>query len=326
MSDDIYDHNKLLTFIKNNKIKNLLLGNGYCLSHPELKNSFKWNSKNTISNFTKEIDEIFIDENKTDCPETNFLKKVRLYALKTIIINYVKKFNVLIKNNGAEENLKFSDWYRNYHKNSNYFSTTILQEFDSIFTVNYDPLLYFELLDLDSFADGFGKDFIGQEKIVARLNDKGGKKIYFIHGSWFIKIDKESNNLRKINFSTDSNDTLKSLFKEDNIVPSFVLEDRNFVKESIINSHPYLKHCKEKLENFSGKILILGMSFNNDDHIIEYLKHNTSNSREIYATYHSNDDKNKLTKKLKGIPGFKKLIKVSDNATWEKVKPLDLNK
>lgn len=328
MSDDIlYDHDKLLDFITKHQIKNLLLGNGYCLSHPVLNKVSYWNSEDVLKEIIPEMSKLFNDPNENDCPEAYFLKNIRLYILRAIVKKYIKNFNTLINATPLEESIPFSGWYKNYFTfyEPSYSSQNILRKFEKIFTVNYDPLMYFELLSLTqnpeyTFRDGFkGADFISQHEITSNLDNHNGQNFYFLHGSWFIQINQKKE-LRKLSFKQDSSDSLESLFNiENDETPLFILEDRNFIKDSLINEYSYLEYCREQLKNFTGKILIFGMSFNNDDHIIEYLKHNTGYTSEVYITYCQDKEYDEKAKeKLEKIPGFKQLIKITNDAIWER--------
>lgn len=293
------------------KQKNLLLGNGFSLSHPVLGKCFRWDTEEALGQWCS-----LYPGSSLNCPE-KVLGEVRLNISKKVLEFYIRNLKKSLKID------EFQGLYQKYrdrnHKKDH--CDEFLKEFNNIFTVNYDPLLYFEILkynedkeEKEKFKDGFydtktkKTGWMKQSDIKYQvLENKGDYKvIYYLHGSYFIIADrrKKTKNaypkLRKISFSKEEVEDIEDvndLFRNPSFYsPFLILEDRCDVKEKLIQNSGYLKACQKALKDAKGCLLIYGMSFQNDEHILKTLNEN-SGLDDIYITYYTN--KAKIEKKVK---------------------------
>ncbi len=333
----IKDQDELIQFMKKENINNILIGNGFCLSHPELKNCFEWNLNTALnSDWGNMLPSISLN-----CPESD-LNTIRVSITRKILEYYIS--NMFSKMRGKTSDIKFNTVYQKY-KRIKYTCRDVLNLIASkdgnIFTLNYDPLLYFETLSNKLLFDGFinsndnSKDgclkeyysiqspgkFLKQDYVSCKLNNNQNQaNLFFIHGSWFIQANEEYD-IRKLNFNDKSSYNIDDLFSE-KLKPFLILEDRWQTKEILIKANSYLDCCQTQLKNTKGNLLVFGVSFNKDDHILKTL--NESNLNKIYVTYTNNDTKSSIENKAKKH-GFniyiekskENYIKIGDNVFWK---------
>ncbi|MFO1259285.1 MAG: DUF4917 family protein [Gammaproteobacteria bacterium] len=279
MNNDPYisSPGNLISFLESKKICSFLIGNGYCLSHPVFGNAFKWDLSSALNK-----DSILPPESR-NCPEKDLG-----WARHQLVSQTIKYYIRCICGDSCQSLLReaYSQYKENQYKPLSLFNYCRGHNVN-IFTINYDPLLYFEILGLRDRFDGFisGKDnnkdgclskynnesdagFKQQEYYACKLeNKKNGQKIYYLHGAWFI-LENKQDQLKKINI--DESIGIENIFEKDKC-PFFILEDRWYIKKSLIEISSYWKCCADALMNTNGSLFVLGVSFANDEHIIEYL-------------------------------------------------------
>lgn len=149
-----------------------------------------------------------------------------------------------------------------------------LRNFLSVFTTNYDLLLYWslqqqEMVGRPSRTDGFLRDEDGK-LCWASDNPQGS---YYLHGA--MHIYKEKADVVKLRYHA-LGDTLTEQVREkidEEIFPIFVSEGSSMDKLIKIESNKYLSHCLDALKKMQGALFIHGHSFSdNDDHIWDALR------------------------------------------------------
>lgn len=282
---DIKDKDKFLEFIAEKNIKTVLLGNGFSLSHPEFGNCFTF-KLNRIRQKLKKITKkklatiVSSNDNKFDpqCPETS-LEGFRKAIIEITVNEYMQKF--LEKCHANDKDTGFRNLYSLYTRqelsNTTCFShcTNFLNNFDAIFTTNYDPIIYFEILKCNDqlkkyspenqenkIFDNFeGKKF---SKLDNNFEDKCKHKrcIYYLHGSWFIRYHSNDKKLSKLSFEKNSKLTIKDIFNwEKGLVPYLIFEDRPWCKEHFTKEEKkdsYFQLCFEALRSIDGPLLVFG--------------------------------------------------------------------
>ena len=156
---------------------------------------------------------------------------------------------------------------------------SFLQKFDDdIFTVNYDLLLYWVVVQDGVFGDYFFRDEVTPPEYCEFVHDgsKTEKHVHFLHGALHL-FQKEGRTIKKV---WGHIAPLVSQIKnemENGYYPLVVAEGDSNSKLSRIRSVPYLEHAFAKLKNSSGQIFTFGFSFSEQDtHIIDAI---TSNSK-----------------------------------------------
>jgi hypothetical protein len=345
----VKDLKELQRFIEEKRITNVLIGNGFSLAHPALGEYYQWCEEKIIEKIDKEKFKNPEDSNSI-CPET-FLGNVRRHALQVILTWYIEKMAEALKLTG-DETKEFKNWFNKYREYK-YNASDFLKNFDNIFTVNYDPLIYFESLRIINdnsngnrchIIDGFKVDTYKSQKDKSQkeITDalEGGKsdkkRVFYLHGSYFIQADwKEENRegelecppLKKISFSGQSEDTVEQLFNwKEKKLPYLICEDWWKAKEILMKESTYFHFCLESLCKSEGPLLIIGMSFEKDDHILSALdKAVKKESRKIYITYRDDSDKRNIHKKIMKYDDLKKALKeeseyfvqIDENVIWK---------
>jgi hypothetical protein len=145
-----------------------------------------------------------------------------------------------------------------------------LKNFGSIFTLNYDLLLYWVILHAASaeFRDGFG---LGEEIGGFRKFDVGAYcETYYLHGALHLFLDDELETQKRIVTNTTIIDDIAATIRQRAQLPLFVAEGTAVQKIARIRSIPYLTHCYETLSSIEGSLFIFGHAASeNDAHIYD---------------------------------------------------------
>lgn len=153
-----------------------------------------------------------------------------------------------------------------------------LKQFDDIYTVNYDLLLYWTLLTNPQleFSDYFFKDGDTPEGYCEYFEDgsKKEKKVFFLHGGLHLFI-KNGKTLKKV---WGNEMPLIGQIKreiENGYYPWVVAEGNHESKLQQIKSNPYLDHAFGKFSRQQGQLFTFGFSFSEQDtHIINAIVKN----------------------------------------------------
>jgi hypothetical protein len=207
----------------------------------------------------------------------------------------------IITNNHPEKITEISDEEFEY-------SINFIKNYDSVYTLNYDLLLYWTTIKLEDnkkihnsrlkIGDGFS-DFNNNNNdyVVYRNNGKVSRyqKVFYLHGALHIFDNKYEiiKNTYSRTKKTLKEQTLENLKKE--IYPIFVSEGTSSQKKSKIIHNAYLNHCYRSLKTLGGKnsLIIFGtMLKTNDEHIQEAIME--SNIEEIYIGIGSIDKTSEL--------------------------------
>ena len=159
----------------------------------------------------------------------------------------------------------------------------------------------------DKINDGFNylpqNYFISSNDIISKLNEADNKiKVYYLHGSSFI-INKTINNstheklFMKLNhLSINPFNILYDKHSHSDELPALIIEPNWKTKKGLIENYPYLSYCKKKFIDHTNckDLLITGVSFKNDAHILHFLvkKALYMADHKIYITFLKNDENN----------------------------------
>lgn len=145
-----------------------------------------------------------------------------------------------------------------------------LKNFSTIFTLNYDLLLYWVILeDRKSFQDGFG---LG-------LEENGFKRpftpvalcnVYNLHGGLHLFVTETGEVEKRLMGPTGVIDAISETITKAKRLPLYVAEGSSPAKLARINSSPYLRRCLERLSATTGALYVYGHSAApNDAHIYD---------------------------------------------------------
>lgn len=194
--------------------------------------------------------------------------------------------------------------------------TTFLRPFlesnGSLFTTNYDLLLYWVLMrgGLPSI-DGFGRDRENPDEYVppeelqySELRwgrNLGGQNVHYVHGA--LPLFDTGIEIVKEEFAEAF--LLEQIAKriEGGEYPVFVTAGDGTQKLTHIRHNPYLQHSYEALASVEGSLVTFGFNFGEQDsHILTAIQRATKNGRKvpnrlwsIYIGVYSNQDADRAT-------------------------------
>lgn len=162
---------------------------------------------------------------------------------------------------------------------------SFLKNFRSIYTLNYELLLYWVILKgaRDIHSDGFG---LGEEADGFRTFKADAKcSTYYLHGALHLfNNDVLATQKRVVTRSTIIDDIANTI-RQTELLPLFVAECTAEKKFRKINSVPYLRRSYESLQAIDGSIFIFGHSAGKSDaHIYEAIFR--SRVKKIYFCVH----------------------------------------
>lgn len=161
-----------------------------------------------------------------------------------------------------------------------------LKQFNNIYTVNYDLLLYWTVMSGDptkdkDFGDYFGRDNNTPEEYCDFSTKKvEGIRIHYLHGALHL-LESRGRVFKRVwkNESTNTiHDTLINQIKneiENDKFPLVVAEGDSQSKLNQIKNNMYLSHVFSKLSVLGGQFFTFGFSFStHDQHIIDEIVNN----------------------------------------------------
>lgn len=152
-----------------------------------------------------------------------------------------------------------------------------LSNFDRIFTLNYDLLLYWTMMNSleeiekkEKFNDGFGKAKDTNDYVV--WNAKNNATVYFLHGALHIfDADDEIKKFTWINTGQRLIDQIRVALNHKKF-PIFVSEGTSKEKKTKIFHNAYLSKAYRSFESIGNNLFIFGHSLDqNDSHILSMI-------------------------------------------------------
>ncbi len=172
-----------------------------------------------------------------------------------------------------------------------------LARFASIYTVNYDLLMYWARNQYDLPPDDWDTDdgFRGDQLWVGPDTDQ---EVFFLHGALHLYQTREG--VKKHSFSDTGQPIIDAVQEnlQENIFPLFVSEPTSDAKLSRINKNPYLSYCFRHLSKESGFIFIFGHGFSDvDRHIFSAI--DVSDVDHVFVAIYG-DPNNEDNRKMRG--------------------------
>lgn len=142
-----------------------------------------------------------------------------------------------------------------------------ISQFGSVFTLNYDLLLYWVNLERSILRDGFGK---GKSSGGFRgpFVESAYCEIFNIHGGLHLFQDEIGEVYKALNTGDGVIANITGEIADKERLPLYVAEGNSTSKLRKINSVEYLRHCYRKLEETEAVVFVYGHSADpNDEHI-----------------------------------------------------------
>lgn len=162
-----------------------------------------------------------------------------------------------------------------------------LNHFDSIYTLNYDLLLYWTIMNEPQlhwvFTDGFGEDENDPDRDFVIYNNTKSFKLHYLHGALHLfdawhELRKKTFVRTQVHLVTQIRESL-----DEWIYPVFVSEGTKEQKMTKITHSWYLNHCYKSLKSlpWNQDLVIYGTNLKcNDEHILDAII--SSNVKSIY--------------------------------------------
>ncbi|MFT9298325.1 MAG: DUF4917 family protein [Gluconobacter sp.] len=171
-------------------------------------------------------------------------------------------------------------------------SAAFLRHFSTVFSLNYDLLLYWANFENELFTDGFGLgDKVGP--FIASFSDQAYFSLYNLHGGLHLFDDGFGVVKKAIDGGRGVVDTIADTIINYDELPIYVAEGTSAKKMRKINSVAYLRHCYDKLKRNDKTMFVFGHSADdNDAHIYRAIF--ASEARHLYFGVYKPDDEKLL--------------------------------
>lgn len=193
-----------------------------------------------------------------------------------------------------------------------------LKQFNYVFTVNYDLLLYWTIMAEEPipFTDFFTREEDTPTEYCEYLGKGSGKNILFLHGALHI-LQSRGQVFKRVWKTTGKAliDQIKEAM-DSGKYPLVVAEGNSESKLKQIKGNQYLRYVYSKLTMYEGQMFVFGFSFSDQDkHITEAIARNPS-IRFLYVGIRGDFSKKSNQEKLEIIKSMQEMRK-------EKLKEID---
>lgn len=298
---DIHNWANLSENLKKNDTS-LLLGNGFSIGLCE-----KFSYTSLLSSFNNQkIGNYLCTKKLFDRLETSNFEEVLRAVFHAYIVSIDNKDALKVLYNDIKNSLikKINEIHPEY-------DTLPIKElhpkfinYESIFTTNYDLILYWSILEnKNKFCDFFWENYMFNSENTKIWREK--IPVFFLHGALHLQYKDcgEFQKTNKLQVSLDTSFDEINFDVDERTFPLFITEGKSSLKLKKIMANDYLKFCYESLcTNKSSNLVIYGHSLNMeyDFHILEAIRYN-KNICDIYISVFSGlqqEDKYKFCKKI----------------------------
>jgi hypothetical protein len=152
-----------------------------------------------------------------------------------------------------------------------------LKNFNGIYSLNYDLLLYWATMQNNSgnFSDGFANNEESEHEGFVVYQNSTGFKVHYLHGALHL-FDAGDEIIKKTYANTEINlvDQIRESLSGQ-IYPIFISEGNSSQKLTKILHSSYLNHCHKSFRSIAGDLVIYGASLKaNDNHILDAIFEN----------------------------------------------------
>ena len=177
-----------------------------------------------------------------------------------------------------------------------------LSRFERIFTLNYDLLLYWAVMQSEIEPDvepndGFRTPETGEAEYVTwEIENSYGQKIYYLHGALHLfDAGSELQKFTWVNTGIRLTEQIREALEEEKY-PMFVAEGTTEEKREKIKHHAYLTKAYESFSRINGVLFIFGHSLaENDEHFLRLIER--GHIDDVYVGIFG-DPKTKSNKKI----------------------------
>lgn len=163
--------------------------------------------------------------------------------------------------------------------------------FSSVFSLNYDLLLYWVNLERGILKDGFGLgEYISGGRFRGPFREDAYCSLYNIHGGLHLFEQGELDVFKALDTGAGVISNIKEEIVTKQRLPVYVAEASSRDKMRKINSVPYLRYCYQVLKDNTAPVFVYGHSADeNDAHIYRAIFN--SGTKNLYFGVHEPDKK-----------------------------------
>lgn len=302
---------------KKKRTAHLLLGNGFSMAYDP-----KIFSYNALYNFIASLkDPVLVGVMQAMQTKNLELMMAQLRTLSAVLQALGADQALKAKVDAAHEGLQTSliDAIKSLHPEHVFkvpdeksaacakFVSRFLERGGSVFTSNYDLLLYWVLMrqSVPNACDGFGRELLNPVESTAGLEpeewselrwgpNRSKQNIFYVHGA--LPLFDTGAEVEKEQYD-EAGYLLQNISSriEQGHYPVFVTAGNSQEKLAQIRTNPYLTDCYEHLSNVDGSVVSFGFGFGDyDEHIVDALNR---------ATHHPGKDTPKLWSVYIGVFG-----------------------
>lgn len=176
-------------------------------------------------------------------------------------------------------------------------SAAFLENFDAVFSLNYDLLLYWVNLEKHLLSDGFG---LGSRTgaFHGPFYEEAHCDLFNLHGGLHLFSGGEGEIKKAVDNGKGVIATITDAIANKRQLPVYVAEGTSLQKMRKINSVPYLRHCYDMLQRNTASVFVYGHSADaNDAHIYRAIF--SSQAKHLYFGIYRPDDE-----KLRNLDGL----------------------
>lgn len=306
---------------------NLLFGNGFSMAfNPDIF------SYNALSNYVQNIKDKTAKEIFDIVGTTNFEEVMRNLELFIRIgkklapdFNYEEKVSLvkqLLKDSLIEAitNLHPKHVFEVPSSRSQtcaLFLKDYLDSAGSIFSTNYDLLLYWVLMRESGIFNNNLYDGFSRGDNTDLTWESGSQNIFYLHGS--LPLFDMGHCIIKEEYTNEQYllDKIKKRINNDQY-PIFVTAGTVEEKMKIIFHNRYLSYCYNSLENLRGSLVVIGFNFGEyDTHIIDAINRAATKKSlcSLFIGYYTEEDRTHLLEICKKIKLPKEKIRLFNSKT-----------
>lgn len=296
----------------------ILLGNGFGIAFKQDIFSYKALFKEAdFSKASPEIKLVFEAFNTQDFEFVIQKLKDTALVLRTYRRKDVKFIKQLEKDAELLKEILVSVLCKKHPKNPSEIKdyqydacSTFLSNFDHIFTLNYDLLLYWVIINdlygnkkIKNVKDGFRYSELNEDYVTWHPEDAKEQSIYFLHGALHLfDSGPEINKFTWIKTGISLMEQIRESLQKD-WYPLFVSEGTSEEKMTKINHSQYLGKGIRSFASITGNLFIYGHSLaENDMHYLNLIAKSRIQNLFISIYGDINDNKNKdIVKRAEAI-------------------------
>jgi hypothetical protein len=169
-------------------------------------------------------------------------------------------------------------------------SAAFLANFERVFSLNYDLLLYWSNLEAVNLTDGFGlAEVMPGGRLRSPFREDAYCSLFNLHGGLHL-FESGDALMKAIDTGDGVVETVARLIR-DGRLPLYVAEGTSGQKERKVNSVPYLRHCFDKLWDTTDVMFVYGHSAaENDAHVYRAI-FGVDRPHVYFGIYQSTGDK-----------------------------------